>query len=365
MRRQVNIPLTGVNAGDYNTRYTVPIVLTKEVIMRNLIASSGMAVCLMLALATGCSDKNSPDACKYETTMNLDKGNFDAVLQSSCATAMQLGAAYFGKAGFTVTSVINSLVTAQTTSANTALRQYLTSLTGKVTDSTLINLDSSHSMFSSIPPASDLYQDAQFNLSVVDSIKALSLIKTVIDLNDLGTLSSCDINGNSKPDEADAMACSLLVSGTTLTGGACPAPLASFATYTTTPTDLLFTSLTGAYKGFVATIADAAPDASCPADYKKLFYLNADGKYYAATTSGTCQANDGQLWPCPVTSQIDLVAALDYSISSSITALSTAISGTATTEVETALQDIKIQACGSLTSTCTAASIANYLQQHL
>jgi hypothetical protein len=42
----------------------------------------------------------------------------------------------------------------------------------------------------------------------------------VLDLNGLGTLSSCDINVNSKPDEADAMSCSLLVSGTTLTGGA-------------------------------------------------------------------------------------------------------------------------------------------------
>lgn len=332
--------------------------------MKKPVTSLIIASCFALSALAGCSDKNSPEACQYETTMNLDKGNYDAVLQSSCATPMQLAAAYFGKAGFTVTSVVNALVTAQTSSANTALRQYMTSLTGKVTDQTLVNLDSSHTLFNSIPPTSELYQDAQFNLSIVDAIKAMSLIKTVIDLNGLGTLSSCDINSNGKPDESDAMICSLLVSGTSLTGGACPAPLTSFATYTTTPTNLLFTSLTGTYKGLTTTMTGTAT-ASCPANYKKLLYLNADGKYYAATTSGTCLANDAQLWPCPVTSQIDLVAALDISISSSITALSTAISGSVSTEVVQSLQDIKSQACGSLTSTCTSTSIAHYLQNHL
>ncbi len=332
--------------------------------MRNLILSAGMAVCLMLALATGCSDKNSPDACQYEVTMNLDAGNYDAVLQSSCATTMQRAAAYFGKAGFTVTSMINTLVTAQTTSANTALRQYMTSMTGKVTDQTLSSLDSSHTLFNSIPPTSELYQSAQFDLSIVDAIKAMSLIKTVIDLNGLGTLSSCDINGNSKPDDADAMVCSLLVSGTTLTGGACP--LVTSATYTTK--DIIFTSVAGSYKGLTTTVTGTATTSSCtsPADYKKVLYLNTSAsRYYAATTSGMCPIVGGEMWPCPVMSQIDLVAALDNSISSSITALSTAISGTSATEVVQALQDIKIQACGSLTSTCTSTTIANYLQNHL
>ena len=331
--------------------------------MRKLIALSGAAACIVLALAAGCSDKDSPEACQYETTMNLDTGNYDAVLQSSCATAMQLGAAYFGKAGFTVTSVINALVTAQATASSTPLEQYMNTLTGRITNGTLADLDSAHTMFSGIPPASELYQDAQFNLSIVDSMKALSLIKTVIDPNGLGTLSSCDINGNSTPDEADAVSCSLLVSGTTLTGGACPAPLTTAATYTTTSTDLLFTSASGTYRGFTATMT-GTPTVPCPAGYRKLLYLNAsDGKYHAATTSGMCLANDGQQWPCPVTSQIDLVAALDNSISSSISALTTAISGTAATDVEQALQDIKVQACGGLTSTCTSTSIANYLQQ--
>ena len=41
----------------------------------------------------GCSNKSTNEACLHKTTMDLDKGEYDAVLASSCADAMQKGAA--------------------------------------------------------------------------------------------------------------------------------------------------------------------------------------------------------------------------------------------------------------------------------
>jgi len=342
--------------------------------MTKIIASSGMAVCLVLALVTGCSDQNSPEACAYQTTMNLDKGNYDAVLQSSCATPMHLAAAYFGKAGYSVTSVLNTLISAQTTSATSdkALRQYMNVLTGKVTPQTLAFLDDSQAKYLSIPPSSDLYKAAQFDLSIVLAVKSVSLLKSMIDLTGLGSLSTCNINGNAIPDDADAATCALLVSGITASGplaGPCP-QLASgptySATYSISGADLFFSSATGTYRGMTVTMATVtSPPPGCSADYKKLLYLTATGKYSVATTSGTCLDTIGNSWPCPVTSQIDLVNTVGASVDGTVNALSTALSGTASNEVTQALQDIKVQACGSLVSNCTATTIANYLQTHL
>jgi hypothetical protein len=336
----------------------------QEVEMKKLVLPFIVTACTLSFLVVGCGDKNTLEACLYETTMNLDKGNYDAVLQSACATPMHLGAAYFGKAGYSVTSVVNALISSQATSGQTALQQYMTSMTGKITDSTIEFLDSSMTIFGDITPTSIYYHDARFNLSIVAAVKAESLLKTVIDSAGLGTLSTCDINGNGKPDEADALTCSLLVSGTTLTGGACPAPLASAATYTITPTDITFSSATGTYRGLTVTMSGSSTP-SCSQDYDKLLYFKSgDGTYHTATTSGTCQASDGKEWPCPVTSNLDLVAALEDSVNSSIDALSTAITGTTATDVQQAIWDIQAQACGG-DSVCTSADLAAYIQNNL
>jgi hypothetical protein len=303
--------------------------------------------------------------------MNLDKGNYDAVLQSSCATPMHLGAAYFGKAGYSVTSVINTLISAQTTSATSdkALRQYMNVLTGKVSPDTITFLDGSQAKYLSIPPSSNLHKSALFNLSIVLAVKAVTLLKTVVDLTGVGLLSSCDINGNTTPDDADAAICALLVSGITSTGtlaGQCPAPLVSSASYSITGADLFFSSATGTYRGMIVTMSTVtAPSPGCSADYRKLLYLDAFGKYSVATTSGTCADTLGGTWPCPVTSQIDFVNTLGASIDGTLSALNTSLTETTSNEVKQALEDIKVQACGSLVSTCTATTIADYLQTHL
>ena len=79
-----------------------------------LVAASVTAVLLL----SGCSeDKNSGEACKYDVTMALDQGNYDTVIATTntCEGLTQeeknlnMGAAWFGKAGFDAPSLINKL----------------------------------------------------------------------------------------------------------------------------------------------------------------------------------------------------------------------------------------------------------------
>jgi len=330
-----------------------------------------LAIPLIIALGTlpfllfSCGDTNTTESCQYQTTQNLDKGNYDAVLQSSCATPMDLAAAYFGKAGHSVTSVINSLITAQATQIDRdkALQTYLNVLTRKVSPDTITFLDDAQARYLSVPPTSDLHKSAQFDLSIVMAIKAVSLLKTAIDGAGIGMLSACDVNANGVPDEADATACALLASGSANpTTGTCTGTKVT-APWTATG-DLFFTGPTGTYRGLTVNIG--SPSGSCAGTYQKLLYQSpADGNYYVATTSGTCSTMPSGSWACPVTSNIDLVDTVKSSIDGTMTALTTAIPGSASTDVQQALEDIKTQACGGLTSTCTAATIADYIQNHL
>jgi hypothetical protein len=274
---------------------------------------------------------------------------------------MHIGAAYFGKAGYSVINAVNALVSSQTTSAQTPLHQYMTSLTGKVTVSTVSFLDSSMTVFGGISTSSEHYKSAQFNLSIVAAVKAVSLLKTVIDGAGLGTLSSCDINSNGVPDEADAASCTLLASGLAdPTTGTCMVS-GQTATWNTTA-DITFSSVTGTYRGFTVDLGTSA--GTCPDTYQQLLYFNQTATtYHAATTAGTCQETLGGTWPCPVASDIDLTTALQSSINSSLDALNTAITGTTSTDVQQAIRDIQLQACGD--SNCTSAEIAAYIQNYL
>jgi hypothetical protein len=320
------------------------------------IALAGLALLCVI----GCADKNSTEACQHETTMHLDAGNYDAVLQSACATPMQLGAAWFGKAGYDVTGVINYLIEANDTSSiRTDLDLYLNTLTSVITNSTFQSLDNSKAQYELIGPSSDLYKDAQFAIAIVEMLKTASLIKSVIAPAGVGTLTSCDINANLVPDDADAATCALLAggSGNPVTGTC----LVSGATATWTATaDILFSGLTGTYRGLTVDIGTTT--AFCPGSYKKLLYMNPDTNYYLASTAGTCQASDLAQWPCPVTSNIDFVTTFEDSLNSSISAISTALSST-TSDVEQAITDFRSQACGD--ADCTPAELANLIQSQL
>ena len=317
---------------------------------------------LALFLAIGCgADKNSNEACLYETTMSLDKGNYDAVLASTCADSMQKGAAHFGKAGYDVKDVINRFSEAKTTTND--LDTYMNALTGKVTENTLTNLDSAKTEYSTIPSTSTHYKDAKFYISLVDAVKSLSLIKIVADSTGLGSLMlGCDKDANGVPDDADAMACALLTSATP------PKPCSSGITKINDVSPLTFATKTGTYRGLDFTVTDLGgpTTASCPADYKKLLFQQGSNWAAAVTSNpadGMCTGSNSQQWPCPIEqggAPHDLVTAIDSSITSAISSMGQALPAGTAADVQQSITDIKTQACP--TGTCTSSDLASYLQ---
>jgi hypothetical protein len=286
---------------------------------------------------------------------------------------MQLAAAHFGKAGYDTRTVINRFIDAKSATANRDLGVYMGSLVSQVTSPMLDNLSLSDLRYASIPPSSDEYLDAQFLLSLVRAVRALAVIKTIINIDGTGVLSECDINGNSVPDEADAVSCALKSAGTaTPVTGSC---IFSTWTGTATPTanDIVFSSQTGTYRGLLVTIPTLTTPGTCPSDYQKLLYKDAGtNTYRAAVTIGTCQASDAVTsadagtWPCPSASAQDFIADFQTDVSGAVSALDTALTGTGTTasDVQQSIENIRTQACGS-DGTCTADELAAYIQDRL
>jgi len=360
----------------------------------------------ILALFFGCNNTNSDQACLHAVTMNLDSGNYNAVITSPCANDMDKGAAYFGLSGFDVTKVINALSKTGTVSGSTStqsdLSVYLTTLVTGATSSSLSYMDNAVSAYSNVTTTSTTgnytlanYQDAQFYISLVDAVKSLSLIQLVIPnlLNPNGTLNTaCDYNNNGVPDDADAAACALIAAAristaSTLTcSGATYSPAVPIPLYLK---DQLGTDVTGTYSGLTITMTQVAGGSALACippnttSYQKLLYQDpTTGKWWVATTTtDTCtDRNSSATWPCPIVQNnqpLDLVTAvnqsLDGAVSSLNSSLTSSLTGTSTTDVQTAIQDIQGQACCSCTTSpcaacttsCTSQDIANYIQTNL
>ncbi len=331
------------------------------------------AACVSL-MFVGCSDKSSPEACLHQVTMDLDSGNYDAVLASSCADAMQRGAAYFGKGGFDIKDVINRFSEANDTGgAQTDLNIYMTALVKQVSDTTLTNLDGAKTEYGAITATSENYQDAQFYVSLVDAMKSLSLLKLLIDVDGDGALNTaCDKNGNGNADEIDAASCALLVSA----GQAC----GTGVTVTSDVSNIGIQGKNGMYRGLTVTVAGTGASSTCPPNnqYKKLLYLQNTNWFAATTTAQLCQEtspDNTRSWPCPVESggqPLDLVTTIDTTLNDSINSLSTSLTTTTATDMEQSINDIKSQNCctspevwdpnNPASCACSSSELAAYLQ---
>jgi len=336
----------------------------------NRYLSYGILALALAALFSSCSKKDSDEACIHQVTMDLDRGNYTAVIDSSCATAMQKGGAYFGRAGFDVKDVINSFSSSKNTNSGTSsLNTYMTSLVSTVTESTLSDLDSATTQYDTIPSTSESYLDAQFYSGLADAVKGLALIKIVLDINGTGTLvTTCDKNDNSKPDAIDATSCSLVISsGATATVGETVSACTASVTLVSDTSPISFGSTKpGTYRGLILQIDGAGTNVSgcvSPNQYKKLLYWTSSGAWAAvATDSGapSCTGSDGQVWPCPIivdNAPLDLVSAINISLNNSMSSINSSLSGTS--DVQTSVQTVKTDACPS--GTCTAADLAKYL----
>ncbi|HYA87640.1 MAG TPA: hypothetical protein VEI57_11315 [Nitrospirota bacterium] len=361
----------------------------------------------MLAVFFGCSNKNSNEACLQAVTMNLDSGNYNAVITSPCADELDKGAAYVGLAGFDVTGVINALIRTGAVSGSTGtqsdLSVYLTTLVTNVTTSSLAYMNDAVSAYSQVTTTSATgnytyanYQDAQFYISLVDALKSLSLLQLLMPnlLNSNGALNTaCDYNDNGVPDNADAAACALIAAANISTGSTLACSGATYSPAVPIPLylkDSLGTAVTGTYSGLTITMTPVAGGSAAACNppnttsYQKLLYQDpTTGKWWVATTTTeTCTdvSNSINTWPCPLVQNsqpLDFVSTFNQSMTGSISSLNssltTSATSTTTTDVQTALQDIQGQACcgcttspcAPCTTSCTSQDIANYIQTNL
>lgn len=296
------------------------------------------------------ADDSSTEACKYEVSKNLDSGNWDAVINSPCADSMQKGAAYFGRAGFDPVDVVNRLIDAQ--NENEPVNLYLKSLVTRVTNLTLNDLGSAKAKFTNA--ISTYGKDAYFNRSIVNAIEGLALMKVVLDNDGDGSVSSCDLNGNSIPDEADATACALMISE----GQAC-----SGVTVTQTG-DITLQNKPGTYRGLTVTVGPST--GSCQGDYKKLLYKDQSSNYRVAVTlAENCQESSPdptRSWPCPVIENggpVDMVNTINNAINTMISDIQNALPGVSS-DVINSITELQTDVCGT-DSVCDPQEIANYL----
>ena len=349
-----------------------------------MLLAAGFAI---LILVSGCGNKNSNEACQYKASMDLDKGNYDAVLASECADAMQRGAAHFGKAGFDITAVINNFSKtsskgSSTGSTSSNFNVYMTSMIGKVNEDKLSDMDSSVKEYTEVtsnnPKTSSLYQDANFYLSLVDAVKALSLLKAVIDADGDGKLNTtCDMNNNGKPDELDATGCALKTSASaTCTVGTSISNAGTFATEIQLSKPTGTTPLSGTYRGLIIKVDGVGQSTTCqiPNEYKHLLYKQTATLWAVVTTApgSECQGTDGNSWPCPILDAnglpLDLVSAFDASLTSAVSSMNSALpssgpTGTGkTTDVQQSIQGVKNTACP--TGPCTSSNLDAYLQTY-
>jgi hypothetical protein len=359
------------------------------------------------AVFYGCSNKSSDEACVHSVTMNLDSGDYAAVLSSSCANDMQKGAAYFGLAGFDIHDIIDNFSKTGVTSGSTGttasdLNVYMTALVTDASATALTYMDNAVSEYSNVTTTSttgsyttDNYKDAQFYISLVGAVKSMTLIRLVIPniLDANGNLNtSCDQNANGVPDDADATACALIAS-TVISSPSTTTLSCTGATYApAVPVDITLTdpsnqSVPGTYSGLIITMTGSGTISGCtttganpsPTSYARLLYKTTTGEYFVATTTNDiCTGSDGNFWPCPIVQNnqpLDFVTAVNDSLNSSVSSLNSSLtsSATGTSDVQTAIQDIQGQACCGCTTSpcapcttqCTSQDIANYLQTNL
>ncbi len=343
--------------------------------MNKLFSLAIVSLCITGILLVNCSDKSSNEACRFQTTMDLDRGNYDAVLASPCADSMQIGAAWFGKAGFDMKDVINRFSETGSTGSsgtNSDLNVFMNSLVGAVDGSTFTSLDNAASSYTLVTAStvatSDIFKDAKFYISLVDAIKGLSLIKVTIQDPDGLLDTSCDLNANTRSDEVDATICALLYSVDTATvcSFASTTGVTTTAAYITTPTFTIFKLVNGATSTipypniFTAmTITTGTGASAACGQYTKLLYndsASSTGLSVATVTEDRCNGTavnptDGStLWPCPIDNAdyLNFVTALDASLNASVDSMNSALisSGTGTTtDVQQSINDIKAQNC--------------------
>lgn len=329
--------------------------------MRKSGLSSFLVIAFFILVFSGCgsnafefaADDSSREACEQQAVLDLDGGNYMAVLGSPCAGPMLRGAAYFGLAGYDVTDVIERSIDANNAPDGGARAEiYLTALIGTVTLDSMANLEGSASEYARIHLGEPFFEEADFYRNViVNMVASLSKVKGIIDPDGDGALSGCDLNANGHPDEVDAAACALLEASAP---GSC-------ILISGTVSPLTFPGHSAAiYNGLTIQVA-ASSSGQCPNEYRQVLSTS-PAPYVVTTTADLCTDSVGNEWNCPLEAggaPVDLVTDMENGLNSAAATLANT-PGAEDSEITRALNELITDACGA-DGNCTSAELANYV----
>lgn len=333
---------------------------------------------LLLLVAIGCGDSNyledfsnddTLEACRYDVAQNLDSGYYDLVIASSCADYMDLAAAYLGLAGFDMISIVNRMVesTTDTVSNDSSFDVYMNSLISNVSSADMNSLDQSLYYYSLVNANNgfslDLEKDATFiRNAVVGPVESFVYIKSAIDPDGDGEISTCDLNLNGVPDEVDASRCSLLISS-----GATDCISAGMVVDSSTYLSLAFDGYLSMYNGLEMDTGGVV-NAACPDTIYRQLLFNSNN--VVVSSSDMCEdaiSFPGVYWNCPYEdasglpqtlletlndSLVDAIDSLDY------------LGYDMSSEVYSAINSVSAEACG-LDGVCTEDELQSYLATEL
>jgi len=360
---------------------------------------------LFAVIVSGCdfSGEDTSEAKRYEILQKLDEGNYQYVIDklendksyqsafSKEELKVNLAAAYIGKAGFDINSLINDMINSSDES-NDGYRLFIKALSKRINGNSLNDLDKANIYYkeaigNSIQNISDycdthknelstLQKDACFYIGLVDTAKATSsfglllsggtdtnqdgdIAEIIVDWLDQSSNNSTecknyDIDNNGIADPADATACEIEYS----VNGSCSNP-----NITTTTQNITFTKNNKNYTYTLLTIS-LNPDLTiCNGKsqkvYKKLISQEdglpviVDG--YCKLDFSQCTDNN-ECYPCPVLNEEgedkNIAEAVIETINNGADSIISVLPEEQQNDVKNAIKDFKKDLCNPDPSAC-------------
>jgi len=223
----------------------------------------------MTALAllfTGCGGESDEASCRFEVQLNLDKGDFAAVIaelenpSSACLSTyaasdwqIDLGAAYMGLAGLSITDIVG-LITAENNATTDAFSSLIDGVTEQQSDSALENLGKAAAAYTAGLEGIDCtdgnitasQQDICLFIGLAETMRATTTISFLVDdVSDLFDETNTTAQDAAQEEMMAAMCALQFVNqGTTCTDGT------SVISVTATDVDFTYTEFNNTVKTF-------------------------------------------------------------------------------------------------------------------
>jgi len=334
----------------------------------------------------GLSDDSTSEACTYDVVKALDERNYDYVIQklSSDITCgggftveegkMNLAAAHVGKAGFSISDIVNDILKTQTdiTFDDYQYEEFIEVLSTRASVSNIHLLKQASSLYGEIvvdcdkPDLTDIQKDACFYRGLVETAKSsVSLAYTLENINTWLNPGVCDdLNNNGIGDNGDIEACALEYA----VNNSCTVPGVSLNSFG----NITFADGT-TYESVKLTVNSQTPECDDKEAYRLIY--RTQSYQTVALTEGYCNINnepcdnpDGiTCLPCPVKDENGNVYTIEETVLEAIEGaadLITQVVGDTNADIKEAIDDFKKELCGAADSdpaTCTTEDLVQYL----